>query len=63
MSDAYSEPLDVRPLRGAVIVSDPRGASVIAITPDAALGTAERLIGAARLAVSDQLPPIEGDHD
>ena len=63
MSDAYPDPLEVTALRGAVLVSDPRGASIVAITPDAALGTAERLIAAARRALSEELPPIEWDHD
>jgi hypothetical protein len=63
VSDAYPEPLDVTPLRGAVLVADPRGVRVIAITPDAALITAERLIGAARLAASDELPPLQWDQD
>ena len=53
MSDAYTEPLEVIAIRNAVIVSAGAGAS--AITPDAALETARRLVKAARLAASDTL--------
>jgi hypothetical protein len=55
-SDAYDEPLTVMPIRGAVIVSAPKGGGIAAITPEAALASAQRLIDAARLATSGALP-------
>ena len=59
--DAYPEPLQVTPIRGAVIVAHPQGAGIIAITPEAARASAERLAEAARLAASDELPRDEWD--
>ncbi len=59
--DAYPEPLQVTSIRGAVIVAHPQGAGIIAITPEAARASAERLSEAARLAASDELPPDEWD--
>jgi hypothetical protein len=59
---AYSTPLSVLAVPGAVIVGHPHAASLVAITPEAALLSAEQLVQAARLATT--LPPMEvGDED
>jgi len=60
MSDAYTEPLEVIAIRNAVIVC--AGAGTSAITPDAAIETAKRLVKAAQLAVSDTLEQDDLDH-
>jgi hypothetical protein len=61
MSDLYDLPLVVTPIRDGVMVAGPHGLSVAAITPAAALASAELLVDAARVAMSGELPPLEED--
>jgi len=44
---AFDTPLDVTVVEGEVVVTAPKGAASIALTPDAAKETAERLDAAA----------------
>jgi hypothetical protein len=48
--DAYDEPLAAEPFEGVVIVSHPKAGGAVAVTPDSALASAERLIAAAHRA-------------
>ena len=54
MSDAYEEPLTVTPIRGAVLVTHPRGSSAVVVTAEAAFASAELLTEAAKMALSPE---------
>jgi hypothetical protein len=53
--DAYREPVVVTPHEGAVIIRAPQGAAVFALTPEAALESAERIATAAHEAMRERL--------
>lgn len=44
---AFESPLDVDVVEGEVVIIAPEGAAAIALTPDAARETAERIVAAA----------------
>lgn len=54
-SDAYTEPVVAEPFEGAVIIHAPQGAAAIALTPEAALESAERIMTAAHQVLSDRI--------
>jgi hypothetical protein len=59
---AYTTPLEAQAIDGEVVLTAPRGAASISLTPDAALGTAQRLTEAAR-AARDQGTSEDGAGD
>ena len=58
LADAYDEPLNVMSVAGAVILVGP-GPVALALTPEAAVASAERLLQAARDTTSEDASPQE----
>ena len=60
-SDAYDAPIIATAIRQAVVVQMPAGAGDATLTVEAALQSAQHLIEAARLALSDGAPTLDDD--
>ncbi len=57
-TDLFDTPMRITTVHGAVIAAAPQGAGVVAMTPQAALATAELLAAAARLALANEASEI-----
>jgi len=53
-SDAYREPLRVEVFEDFVVIAAPEGPAIIALTPEAALESAERISEAARALIAER---------
>ena len=51
---AFDTPLDADAVDGEVVLTAPRGAACLSLTPKAALSTAERIEAAARTAMTQE---------
>lgn len=61
MVQAFDAPLDAAAIDGEVVLTAPRGAASIALTPQAALVSAERIEAAAHTAIGQEREVQPGD--
>jgi len=54
-SDAHEEPITVEPHDDAIVIRLPKGAGMVALTPEAALESADRIATVAHRVLSDRI--------